>query len=328
MNKTFQELDLSNAFLFAAALEDPETCQLVLEIILGCKVSKVKPHAEHTILINSDFRSVRMDIYATDEIQVGYNVEAQNRDEGNLPKRSRYYQAEMDVSSLKPGDDFNDLKPSYVIFICTFDPFGEGLYRYTFEERCIERNIGLGDGTKKIFLSTKGKNDDEVPTELIHFLKYVESSTDEYVSGITDESIIKLHDRVMGLKKHRKLEARFMTLEEYLENEIEWRIKERTEKLVEELAEEKAKGLAEEKAKELAEEKAKELAEQKTKEITEQVAEELAESILVLLSKHGTISHEIEECILSEKNIDTLKNWLSLATQAESIEQFTKEISK
>ena len=64
-------------------------------------------------------------------------MEAQNKNEGNLPKRSRYHQAEMDVSSLKPGQDFNDLKPGYVIFICTFDPFGKKLYRYTFEESIL-----------------------------------------------------------------------------------------------------------------------------------------------------------------------------------------------
>lgn len=215
MKKAFQELDLSNSFLFSAALEDEETCQLVLEIILGCKVPKVKVHAEHSILVNSEFKSVRLDIYASDEMQVNYNLEAQNENEGNLAKRSRFYQAEMDVSSLKPGEDYHNLKPSYVIFICSFDPFGEELYRYTFEERCLERDIALGDGAKKIFLSTKGKNEDEVPKELVHFLKYIEESTSEYVSTITDESIIRLHEKVMELKKWRKLEARYMTVEEW-----------------------------------------------------------------------------------------------------------------
>ena len=30
-NKTFQELNLNNGFLFPAAMEDPVTCRLVLE---------------------------------------------------------------------------------------------------------------------------------------------------------------------------------------------------------------------------------------------------------------------------------------------------------
>lgn len=66
---------------------------------------KVKAHAEHSILVGSDFRSVRLDIYANDEMQVNYNVGAQNENERNLAKRSRYHQAEMDVASLKPGDE-------------------------------------------------------------------------------------------------------------------------------------------------------------------------------------------------------------------------------
>ena len=163
MKKPFRELDLSNAFLFAAALEDEETCQQVLEIILGFPISKVKIRAEYSLLFSSDFRSIRLDIYASDEMQVMYNIEMQNSDEKNIAKRSRYHQAEMDVMSLKPGEDFNDLKPSYVIFICAFDPFGYGLYRYTFEQKCLERDLKLNDGTTKIFLSTKGKNADEVP---------------------------------------------------------------------------------------------------------------------------------------------------------------------
>ncbi len=97
MEKTFQELDLSNSFLFAAALEDSETCRLVLEIILEHELPRVTVHAEHSILVSSDFRSVQLDIYASDEVHVNYNVEAQNWNEGNLAKRSRFHQAEMDV---------------------------------------------------------------------------------------------------------------------------------------------------------------------------------------------------------------------------------------
>ncbi len=41
----------------------------------------VKVHAEHSILVNSDFKSVRLDIYASDEMQVNYNLEAQNEKE-------------------------------------------------------------------------------------------------------------------------------------------------------------------------------------------------------------------------------------------------------
>ena len=169
--KKFEELDLCDPFLFAAALEDEAICRLILETILGRPITKVRVHAEHTILYSSDFRSVRLDIYASDEVQVEYNIEMQNEDEHNLAKRSRYYQGEMDITSLKPGEDFNDLRPCFIIFICTFDPFGKGLYRYTFENKCLETELSLGDQVQKIFLNTKGKNQESVSEKLIHLSK-------------------------------------------------------------------------------------------------------------------------------------------------------------
>ena len=194
-NKTFQELDLCNSFLFAAALEQPEICRLVLEIILGCKMPEVKVHAEHSVLVSSDFRSVRFDVYASDKLQVAYDVEAQNENEGNLRK---------------------------------------GQYRYTFEERCLECDLALGDETRKIFLNTKGRNDAEVPAELVHFLKYMEESTDTYVSQVTEQSIIQLHERVTELKRWRELEGRFMTGEELMrQRERKGRLAGRAESILE-----------------------------------------------------------------------------------------------
>ena len=88
--KKFEQLNLKDAFLFSAALEDPEACRLILELFLGHPISKVIVHAEHSILLSSDFKSIRLDIYASDEILAGYNLEMQNKNEYNLPKRSRY----------------------------------------------------------------------------------------------------------------------------------------------------------------------------------------------------------------------------------------------
>lgn len=45
--KEFKELDLSNTFLFSAAMEDPETCRLVLEMMLGFAIAPIQVHAEH-----------------------------------------------------------------------------------------------------------------------------------------------------------------------------------------------------------------------------------------------------------------------------------------
>ena len=241
--KKFKELNLSNAFLFAAALADEETCGIVLELILGKKFPKLTVRTEHTVLFSSEFRSVRFDVYATDETEVSYNLEMENKNRGNLPKRVRYHQAEMDVTSLKPGEDFNDLKPSYVIFICRFDPFGDGLYQYTFEERCLENNRPLGDETVKIFLNIKGKNNHEVPKALVDFLKYVENSTDTKANESSNVGLQKLHEKVQKLKESRALEEKFMYLTEWLEDELEdCREEVRAEARAEGMAEGRAEG--------------------------------------------------------------------------------------
>ncbi len=201
----------------------------------------------------------------------------------------------MDVSSLKPGEDFDDLKPSCIIFICTFDPFGKKLYRYTFEERCLEWDFPLGDETKKLFLSTKGKNKDEVPQELIHFLEYIEESTDEYVAAVEEESISRLHTRVTELKKRREMEARYMTFEELLRSREK---------------EGRAAGLEEGKAAGLEEGK----------------AAGLAEAILELLEEAGTVPEALKEKILAEKDVELLKKWNRLAAKATRIEKFTENM--
>ncbi len=219
-NVSFQDLNLSNYFLFAAAAEDEETSRLLLETLLGIKVGRIKVNVEHTVLYDSEYRSVRLDVFVADETEVRYNMEMENRGRGSLPQRSRFHQAEMDVMSLKPGEDYSELKPVYVVFICTFDPFGRGLYRYTFENRCAERDyFPLGDGAVRVFLSTKGTNDADVPKELVNLLHYVENSTDAYVAEANDPNVRKLHDRVKELKRSRGWEASYMLLGELMDEQ-------------------------------------------------------------------------------------------------------------
>ena len=180
MGESFQKLNLTNAYLFAAAMQDEEICRNVLEIALNKRISKVKAHVE----------------YASDEEEVSYDVEMQNDDTKSLPKRCRYYQAELDVTSLRPGEDYQQLKPGYIIFICSFDPFGKGRCQYVFEEYCKEADIPLGDETQKIFFNTNGTDTENVTPELLHLFEYLKQSTEEVAVRHQDEKILKIHERV------------------------------------------------------------------------------------------------------------------------------------
>ena len=81
-----------------------------------------------------------------------FDVEMQKRNEGNIPKRTRFYQALIDAPMLKSGErGFDGLKPAYIVVICGFDLFGYGLYRYTFDNRCKEvPDLVMGDECQKI----------------------------------------------------------------------------------------------------------------------------------------------------------------------------------
>lgn len=287
MKEQFKDLNLNSTFLFAALLEDSEACKIILEIILGHKIPKVNVRTEHSILLSSDTHCVRLDVHASDEFDVNYNIEAQNPDKQNWAKRSRYYQAEMDVATLKPGSDYDELPESYVIFICTFDPFGRGLFCYTFKEVCCEDGEPLGDETVKIFLNTKGKNVGEVSDELIHFLGYFENSTDGYVATVNEDSIRTLHEKVTTLKKSREWEAGYMKLEELLS---------RTEK----------KGFAK-------------------GEIEGELKGE-RKAIFMLLSELGELSDELCMRLEAETDSEKLEAWLKLATKANSIEAFVEQM--
>ena len=210
--KNFAELNLSDAFLFAVAMENPDTCRLLLEQVLEKKVSGVQAQTERSLFYIPNLRSIRLDVFAEDKEQTGYNLEMENWDKGSLAKRSRFHLAKMDTAALKPGEAFNMLRNSYVIFICTFDPFSKGLYRYTFETKCLEKELALRDGATRIFLNTKGENPQGVSKSLINFLHYVENSSDQDVKENGDPWLREFHERIRALKKSRELEERYMTV--------------------------------------------------------------------------------------------------------------------
>ena len=71
-----------------------------------------------------------------------------------LGKRSRYYQANMDLDCLKEGEDYAKLKKCYVIFLCTFDYFKKEEPVYFFRSWDVQKGLPLDDFSYKIVLNT------------------------------------------------------------------------------------------------------------------------------------------------------------------------------
>lgn len=175
--KSLQELTLLDRFLFSVVMEDNETLEDVLEIILGYPVPlKDKAQAEKDLL-----------------------------------KRTRYYNGMVDLNMLRPGEDYSKLKEAYIIMIMPFDLFGEGKYKYTFHMTCDEvPGLKLRDGATRIFLNTHGTNADGVSEELIQLLHYFERTTGEIAADSHSEKIEKLQKRVEQVKMSEEVGIRFM----------------------------------------------------------------------------------------------------------------------
>lgn len=213
ISKTITELNLEDDFLFAKVMSDQEICRKVLEKILGLPIKKVViPSSQRTIDILFEGKGIRLDIYVNDENGTAYNVEMQRGRKKELPKRSRYYAGSIDLDLISSGESYTNLQKTYVIFICTFDPFSKGRHMYTFENRCIQDfSLSLGDETTKIFLNTKG-NIDDVGDDMKEFLDYVENSTDSFAAQATSPLIKEIHKKVNEVKQSREMEVEYMTL--------------------------------------------------------------------------------------------------------------------
>ena len=136
--KTLQELTIKDNFMFGAVMCDEGRCHRFLEMALGFPIERVEISKEKCMVYHPQYKGVRLDVYAKDENNTHYNVEMQAVLHAALPRRARYYHSQIDMELLMSGASYAELPNSYVIFICDFDPFERGKYRYTFRNYCDE----------------------------------------------------------------------------------------------------------------------------------------------------------------------------------------------
>lgn len=218
--KRLQDLTIKDNFMFGAVMSIEENCIAFLEMVLGFPIEKVVVSKERSIIYHPEYRGVRLDIYARDEKHTHYNVEMQARRQADLGKRSRYYHSQIDVECLEKGLPYEELPNTFVIFICDFDPFGCGLYYYSFQNECQEdTRAKLCDGNKTIFLSTRGKNKEQIPQSLVKFLKFVEADLTESEEDFGDELVKQFQTSIRKIKTSREMGERYMLFEELLKEE-------------------------------------------------------------------------------------------------------------
>ena len=206
--KKYEELDITDPFIFAKVMSEKELCKPLLENILNIKIRDiVYVDYEETIQMTAKSKGIRLDIYLEDDDNTVFNLEMQTTTYKELPKRLRYYQGIIDLNMIEKGESYDILKESYVIFICTFDFFEKGRSVYEFENVCLEDSeIKLNDGTHKIFLNTKGDKSD-INKELKSLLEYFDGSEPE------SELTRRIDRKVIAARKNERWRREYMSLQ-------------------------------------------------------------------------------------------------------------------
>ena len=143
-----------------------------------------------------------------------------------------YYQSTIDMSAMKKGELYKNLRKSYIIFFCTSDVFGKQLPIYTFENICLQdKKLHLGDEAVKIIVNPDSDRYG-LSNEMNSFLDLLQGKNGLY--GLAKE----ISDAIIEEKEIKRWGAEYMTLHMKL-------MEEREEGRAEGKAEGRAEGRAE-----------------------------------------------------------------------------------
>ena len=131
-----RNLKFTDRWMFNRVLCEKEVCRKVLRAALGIEVGEIAYlNAEQAKEPAAASRGVRMDVFAREGNRV-FDIEMQVSPEDRIGRRMRYYQAAIDATELGPGEDYELIPESFVVFFCTADPFRAGSAVYSIALRC------------------------------------------------------------------------------------------------------------------------------------------------------------------------------------------------
>ena len=207
MPKSFDELTFTDDWMFQKVMTDPQICAELVERLLHIRVDHVEfPELEKTIAPYYTSKGVRLDVYLKDSDKV-IDIECQANLKPALGNRTRYYQSMIDIDNLMKGEDYENLKESYILFICKDDPFKDkkeiyyGLPCYTFSNVCKENSaVNLDDKTIKVLYNASAYEKEEDPL-IRNFLRFI--YTNEPGQDDFSRQIYKLVDQYKEKEEFR-----------------------------------------------------------------------------------------------------------------------------
>ena len=174
-----------------------ECLEYVLQVIMEKQDLRVIDQIIQKDYKNLQGRSAIMDCVARDSEGKQFDVEIQQDNEGASPKRARYHSGLMDMNTLNPGQDFDELPESYVIFITWDDILGYGFPIYHIDRHIKEADDSFQDEAHIIYVNSRKQEDTELG-RLMHDLHC--KNADEMHSPVLAKRVHELKDTQKGVE--------------------------------------------------------------------------------------------------------------------------------
>lgn len=129
-------IPFSNQYMFGRVMCREDICREFLGRILGIEITSIEYlNAKQVLEPTLTGKGSELDLFVRAKEGV-FDVEMQCTPRGSLGRHFRYYQGAMDTTDMRKGDAYDQLPESAIVFVCDYDPFGEGLPVYRIESLC------------------------------------------------------------------------------------------------------------------------------------------------------------------------------------------------
>ena len=132
--KILKNLTIMSDVFMRNVLKDRKCTEYILQVIMEKKNLKIVDQVLQKDYKNLQGRSAILDCVVQDADGKQFDVEIQQEKEGASPRRARYHSGLLDMNTLDPGQEFDRLPDTYVIFITWTDTFGRGLPIYHIQD--------------------------------------------------------------------------------------------------------------------------------------------------------------------------------------------------
>ena len=179
-------------------LKKKECTEYILQVVMNQKDLQVIDQVLQKDYKNLQGRSSVLDCVARDKTNRQFNVEIQGENEGASPKRARYHSGLLDMNILNPGEPYDKLPETYIIFITRRDVLGYNRTICHIDRIVREEKEVFKDREHIIYVNSKKREDTELG-RLMHDLNCKKAS--EMNSEILASRVYELKETEKGVEE-------------------------------------------------------------------------------------------------------------------------------